>query len=84
MVGLTLMHFASLPLRDIPPLFKWLASYADMAEFLHDEIPRDARVLVVGCGNSSLSADMYDDGYRQETIPTNKYRLWISGWYVVL
>eukprot|EP00903_Cladosiphon_okamuranus_P015033 g13909.t1 len=44
--------------------YDWLASYADIAEFLHDEIPREARVLIVGCGNSSLSADMYDDGYR--------------------
>lgn len=33
---------------------------------MHNAIPRDARVLIVGCGNSSLSADMYDDGYRQD------------------
>lgn len=46
--------------------YQWLASYADIAEHLHDAIPKDARVLVVGCGNSDLSADMYDDGYRQE------------------
>lgn len=44
---------------------KWLASYADIAEYLHEAVPRDARVLVVGCGNSGLSADMYDDGYRR-------------------
>lgn len=49
------------------PLLKWLASYADMAAYLHNTIPRDAKVLIVGCGNSSLSADMYDDGYRQGT-----------------
>ena len=35
-----------------------------MAEYLRKAIPKDARVLIVGCGNSSLSADMYDDGYR--------------------
>ncbi|CAN0530905.1 unnamed protein product, partial [Scytosiphon promiscuus] len=38
--------------------------YADLAEHLRKAIPREARVLIVGCGNSSLSADMYDDGYR--------------------
>ncbi|CAM9451177.1 unnamed protein product [Ectocarpus sp. 12 AP-2014] len=45
--------------------YDWLASYADIAEYLHEAVPRDARVLVVGCGNSGLSADMYDDGYRR-------------------
>ncbi|CAM9115103.1 unnamed protein product, partial [Hapterophycus canaliculatus] len=44
--------------------YDWLASYADMAQHLHEAIPKDSRVLVVGCGNSNLSADMYDDGYR--------------------
>ncbi|CAM9239499.1 unnamed protein product [Ectocarpus sp. 4 AP-2014] len=45
--------------------YDWLASYADIAEYLHEAVPKDARVLVVGCGNSGLSADMYDDGYRR-------------------
>lgn len=49
-------------LRDSIP--QWLLPYADMANHLREEIPKDARVLVVGCGNSALSADMYDDGYR--------------------
>ncbi|CBJ29213.1 conserved unknown protein [Ectocarpus siliculosus] len=44
--------------------YDWLASYADIAEYLHEAVPRDARILIVGCGNSGLSADMYDDGYR--------------------
>ena len=43
---------------------QWLGRYADLAEYLRKAIPKDARVLIVGCGNSSLSADMYDDGYR--------------------
>ncbi|CAM9746321.1 unnamed protein product [Scytosiphon promiscuus] len=53
--------------------YDWLASYADMAEHLHDAIPKDSRVLVVGCGNSDLSADMYDDGYRRENKRTSIY-----------
>lgn len=47
---------------------KWLGRYADLADHLRKAIPKEARVLIVGCGNSSMSADMYDDGYR--SVPT--------------
>lgn len=43
---------------------KWLVDYDDIATHMREAVPREARVLVVGCGNSSLSADMFDDGYR--------------------
>lgn len=50
--------------RDLNNKMKWLGRYGDLAEHLRKVIPKEARVLIVGCGNSSLSADMYDDGYR--------------------
>mmetsp|Transcript_19856 Transcript_19856/g.27935 ORF Transcript_19856/g.27935 Transcript_19856/m.27935 type:complete len:299 (+) Transcript_19856:31-927(+) len=44
--------------------FEWLVSYSDIApqitRFLH---PKKKKILVVGCGNSSFSADLYDAGY---------------------
>ncbi|KAJ6592328.1 S-adenosyl-L-methionine-dependent methyltransferase [Mycena vulgaris] len=44
--------------------FDWARSYADIAPLLRALIPRkDARILMLGCGNSTLSQDMYDDGY---------------------
>lgn len=43
---------------------QWLANYDDVSEHVREIIPKDARVLIVGCGNSGLSTDMYDDGYR--------------------
>lgn len=43
---------------------EWLASYADIRERLAALVPdKAARILLVGCGNSSLPADMVADGY---------------------
>ncbi|KAF7316464.1 Methyltransf-25 domain-containing protein [Mycena indigotica] len=45
--------------------FDWFKSYADLAPLIRDLIPnKDARILMLGCGNSTLSQDMYDDGYK--------------------
>ncbi|KAI0701472.1 S-adenosyl-L-methionine-dependent methyltransferase [Cytidiella melzeri] len=46
--------------------FDWFKSYADVADIIRELIPdKNARILMLGCGNSKLSEDMYDDGYRQ-------------------
>ncbi|KAK2463612.1 hypothetical protein APHAL10511_004363 [Amanita phalloides] len=45
--------------------FDWFKSYADLAPYLHDLIPdRSSRILVLGCGNSKLSEEMWDSGYK--------------------
>jgi EEF1A lysine methyltransferase 4 len=44
--------------------FEWLVSYEELADQLQPCIQPESRVLVVGCGNSPLSADLYDAGYR--------------------
>ncbi|CAN0060786.1 unnamed protein product [Discosporangium mesarthrocarpum] len=44
--------------------YDWLLSYADVAHHIRKAVPQGGRILVVGCGNSALSADMYDDGYK--------------------
>ena len=44
--------------------FDWFKKYADIKQHLAPLIPsKDARILMLGCGNSTLSRDMYDDGY---------------------
>ncbi|KII87510.1 hypothetical protein PLICRDRAFT_112521 [Plicaturopsis crispa FD-325 SS-3] len=44
--------------------FDWFKSYAELAPFLRELVPsKDARVLMLGCGNSKLSEEMWDDGY---------------------
>ncbi|KAJ8376359.1 hypothetical protein SKAU_G00069390 [Synaphobranchus kaupii] len=47
--------------------FEWYGDYNQLCGVLHKYIkPRD-QVLVVGCGNSELSEQLYDVGYRQLT-----------------
>ncbi|XP_042562006.1 eEF1A lysine and N-terminal methyltransferase [Clupea harengus] len=47
--------------------FEWYGDYHSLCGVLHKYIkPRD-QVLVVGCGNSELSEQLYDVGYQQLT-----------------
>ncbi|TRM60752.1 S-adenosyl-L-methionine-dependent methyltransferase [Schizophyllum amplum] len=46
------------------PNFDWCQNYANVAETFRELIPdKAARILMLGCGNSKLSEDMWDDGY---------------------
>ena len=45
--------------------YDWLLAYEDVAAALDVLIPsRDARICVVGCGNSPFSAELFARGYR--------------------
>ncbi|KAH8075844.1 S-adenosyl-L-methionine-dependent methyltransferase [Cristinia sonorae] len=45
--------------------FDWFKTYADIAPILRELIPnKEAKILMLGCGNSKLSEDMYEDGYK--------------------
>ncbi|TIA70317.1 hypothetical protein E3P91_03165 [Wallemia ichthyophaga] len=50
--------------KDAEDTFDWFKQYPDLKQSLAHHIPKkDSRILMLGCGNSSLSRDMYDDGY---------------------
>jgi hypothetical protein len=39
--------------------FDWFKKYADVADIIRELVPnRDARILMLGCGNSTLSEDV--------------------------
>ncbi|XP_067845854.1 eEF1A lysine and N-terminal methyltransferase [Heptranchias perlo] len=44
--------------------FEWYGAYVDHCAVLHKYIKPKDKVLVVGCGNSALSEQMYDVGYQ--------------------
>jgi len=45
--------------------FDWFKSYSELAGVLHELIPeKSSRILMLGCGNSKLSEDMWEDGYK--------------------
>uniref|UniRef100_A0A1B0DBE5 Methyltransferase domain-containing protein n=1 Tax=Phlebotomus papatasi TaxID=29031 RepID=A0A1B0DBE5_PHLPP len=47
--------------------FEWYGEYLELAELLHKYVKPTDEVLMVGCGNSSLSASLYDVGIRKVT-----------------
>ena len=51
-------HFFSK--RSTP--FEWYGQYTDLCHVIHKYVKPASKTLVVGCGNSQLSEDMYDAG----------------------
>ncbi|XP_071947515.1 eEF1A lysine and N-terminal methyltransferase-like [Antedon mediterranea] len=45
--------------------FEWYGEYGDLCEILHKYSKSSNKVLMIGCGNSTLSEDLYDVGYHQ-------------------
>ncbi|XP_045403321.1 eEF1A lysine and N-terminal methyltransferase [Lemur catta] len=45
--------------------FEWYGTYLELCEVLHKYIKPREKVLVIGCGNSELSEQLYDVGYRE-------------------
>ncbi|CAM9416155.1 unnamed protein product, partial [Choristocarpus tenellus] len=43
--------------------FEWYGEYSDLRHLMHLTIRPSDRILVIGCGNSNFSAELYDDGY---------------------
>ena len=46
--------------RNVP--FEWYGEYLDLCHLLHKYVKQPNKLLVVGCGNSKLSEDLYDAG----------------------
>ncbi|CAG9121648.1 unnamed protein product [Plutella xylostella] len=47
--------------------FEWYGEYLELCSHLHKYIKQKDAVLIPGCGNSSLSADLYDAGFTNIT-----------------
>ncbi|KAF4519043.1 hypothetical protein B566_EDAN001629 [Ephemera danica] len=47
--------------------FDWYGEYPELCGLLHKYIKPKDNVLVIGCGNSTLSATLFDVGYRNIT-----------------
>lgn len=43
--------------------FEWYGSYADLRGFCLRHLTTHDKILMLGCGNSSFSADLYDNSY---------------------
>lgn len=47
--------------------FDWLVGYDDVEYLISPLLSPDSRILLVGCGNSNFSAEIYDAGYHNLT-----------------
>lgn len=47
--------------------YEWLVGWSDLETSLRPHLREEDRILLVGCGNSSLSADLYDAGFHNIT-----------------
>jgi len=49
--------------RDANANFEWYHDYPEIQAIINQYCARDGRTLMLGCGNSTLSEQMYYDGY---------------------
>ncbi|XP_063358899.1 eEF1A lysine and N-terminal methyltransferase homolog [Cydia amplana] len=47
--------------------FEWYGEYLELCSHLHKYMKQTDNILITGCGNSSLSADLYDFGFTNIT-----------------
>ncbi|XP_017873074.1 PREDICTED: methyltransferase-like protein 13 [Drosophila arizonae] len=47
--------------------FEWYGEYIELCDQIHKYIKPADKILMLGCGNSKLSMDMYDTGFRDIT-----------------
>ncbi|GAB0099541.1 methyltransferase-like protein 13 [Sergentomyia squamirostris] len=45
--------------------FDWYGEYIELSELIHKYVKSSDEILMVGCGNSSLSASLYDVGIKK-------------------
>ena len=45
--------------------YDWLGDYAVFKDLIHKHVKKSDQILMVGCGNSQLSQQMFEDGYAQ-------------------
>lgn len=58
--------FMHTPCRDPEP-FDWYQRYSGLKGLLKQHIRKSDSILMAGCGNSSMSEDMYEDGFTRIT-----------------
>uniref|UniRef100_UPI0037E830F5 EEF1A lysine methyltransferase 4 n=1 Tax=Semicossyphus pulcher TaxID=241346 RepID=UPI0037E830F5 len=47
--------------------YDWLGSFSKFEHLLEKHVKKEDSILILGCGNSSMSGDMYSAGYRSIT-----------------
>jgi SAM-dependent methyltransferase len=43
--------------------FEWLENYSEIRDYIRSHIPCESKILIPGCGNSTMGPEMRDDRY---------------------
>lgn len=43
--------------------YEWLCTYNDVKEYIHRDVKKQDNILILGCGNSTFSADLCNAGF---------------------
>ena len=49
--------------EEVGQMYDWLADFSVLRDFVQEVCTRESRILMLGCGNSLLSEEMYDAGF---------------------
>ena len=55
--------------------FEWLITFSQVERYLLPHLRADDKILIIGCGNSSLSADLYDREFHTTRISSTSIYL---------
>lgn len=46
--------------------FEWYGEWDSIKHYIQKSVDKKSKILFIGCGNSNLSSDMYDNGYTNQ------------------
>ncbi|CAM9227135.1 unnamed protein product [Heterosigma akashiwo] len=44
--------------------YEWFLEYNDLQSSLNTKVPKEHQIIMLGCGNSNLTIDMYNNGWK--------------------
>lgn len=45
-------------------MFDWLEDYETLSQLLNENLTKDSKILIIGCGNAIFSEDLFDAGFK--------------------
>ena len=47
-------------------MFDWLEDYETLSLILNENLTKESKILIIGCGNANFSEDLYDAGFKYQ------------------
>ena len=53
--------------KETPEIYEWLENYKSLSSLLNQFVQKTDKIINLGCGNSLIQEDMFDDGFESIT-----------------